>query len=65
LHALRGVHDLRGEHDAEFPADVVGAEHFLSGDLEQGLARIDERDAKVLTPTDVAARGERLDELAW
>ena len=64
LHALRGVHDLRGEHDAELHADVIGAEHFLAGDLEQRPARIDERNAEVLAPANVAACGERLDELA-
>jgi hypothetical protein len=37
---------------------------ILAGDLEQCVARIDERDAEVLAPADVAARGERLDELA-
>jgi hypothetical protein len=48
LHTLRGIDDLRGEHDAELHADVIGAEQFLAGNLEQRLARIDEHDAVVL-----------------
>ena len=57
--------DLHGEHDTELHADVIGAEHFLAGDLEQHLARVDERNAEVLAPTHVTACGECFDELAF
>ena len=64
LHALCGIDDLRREHDAELHADIIGAQHFLAGDLEQRLAGIDEGDAVVPAPSDVAARDECLDEFA-
>ena len=51
LHALGGIGNLRGEHDAELHTDVIGARHFLAGDLKERLAHIDERDAEVVYPS--------------